>query len=177
MSHSHRVYLALGTNLGEREKNLQVALRHLTWAVKVLAVSRLYETAPAYVVDQPNFLNIAIEGRTALSPTALLDYLKKLEMQFGRKKSRRYGPRLIDLDILFFDDHVLDTPRLTIPHPRLTERAFVLRPLVDIAPEFVHPVLQQSIQDLTDNLMKKLPFEEGVLAVRPWQPFPSDAAE
>ena len=176
MSHSHRVYLALGTNLGEREENLQVALRHLTWAVEVLAVSRLYETAPAYVVDQPNFLNIAIEGQTALSPTALLDYLQKLETQLGRKKSRRYGPRLIDLDILFFDDLTLNTPRLTIPHPRLVERPFVLYPLNDIVPKFVHPLLQQSIQDLAQDLKKQLSPDEGVLSVRSWQPFPPDVA-
>ena len=163
----HQVFLALGTNLGRREANLRAALLHLASEVEVTAVSRLYETAPAYVLDQPNFLNIALEGQTDLSPVALLDYLKGLEEQLGRETSRRYGPRLIDLDILFFDAITLDTPRLTIPHPRLAERAFVLRPLTDIAPDFIHPILHQSIRDLA----AALPADDGILSVRPWSPF------
>lgn len=168
-AHSHRVYLALGANLGEREENLREALRQLPPEVELAAVSRLYETAPAYVLDQPNFLNIAVEGRTDLAPEALLDYLKGVEAQIGREKSRRYGPRLIDLDILFFDAITFDTPRLTIPHPRLAERAFVLHPLADIAPDFIHPVLKQSIQALAN----KFSSDTGVLSIRPWQPFPA----
>ncbi|MCB0165911.1 MAG: 2-amino-4-hydroxy-6-hydroxymethyldihydropteridine diphosphokinase [Anaerolineae bacterium] len=169
----HRVFLALGTNLGEREANLRAALAQLAPQVEVTAVSRLYETAPAYVFDQPNFLNIALEGQTDLSPEALLNYLKELEDQLGREKSRRYGPRLIDLDILFFDAITLDSPRLTIPHPRLAERVFVLRPLADIAPDLVHPVLQQSIRALA----AALPADDGILSVRPWSPFQAgDAA-
>ena len=109
-----------------------------------------------------------------LSPVALLDYLKGLEEQLGRETSRRYGPRLIDLDILFFDAITLDTPRLTIPHPRLAERAFVLRPLTDIAPDFIHPILHQSIRDLA----AALPADDGILSVRPWSPFRAgDAAQ
>lgn len=168
-----RVFLALGTNLGEREANLRSALDQLAPQVEVTAVSRLYETAPAYVLDQPNFLNITLEGQTDLSPEALLDYLKGLEDQLGREKSRRYGPRLIDLDILFFEAITLDTPRLTLPHPRLAERAFVLRPLTDIAPDFIHPVLHQSIRELA----AALPADDGILSVRPWSPFQAgDAA-
>ncbi|MCB0209592.1 MAG: 2-amino-4-hydroxy-6-hydroxymethyldihydropteridine diphosphokinase [Anaerolineae bacterium] len=171
---THRIFLALGTNLGDREDNLRTALAHLTPEVKVVSVSRLYETAPAYVLDQPKFLNIALEGQTALSPEALLDNLKALEDQLGREKSRRYGPRLIDLDILFFDDVTLDTPRLTIPHPRLAERAFVLRPLTDIAPNFIHPILQKSIRALA----AELPADDGILSISPWSPFQaSDAAQ
>ncbi|MCB0176793.1 MAG: 2-amino-4-hydroxy-6-hydroxymethyldihydropteridine diphosphokinase [Anaerolineae bacterium] len=163
----YRVFLALGTNLGQREANLWTALLHLGPEVEVTAVSRLYETAPAYVLDQPNFLNIALEGQTDLSPEALLDYLKGLEEQLGRETSHRYGPRLIDLDILFFEAITLDTPRLTIPHPRLAERAFVLRPLTDIAPDFIHPTLHQSIRELA----AALPADDGILSVRPWSPF------
>lgn len=174
MTRGHRVYLALGTNLGEREQNLRRTLHQLGPEVAVVAVSRLYETAPAYVVDQPTFLNIAIEGRTGLSPEALLDYLKGLEAELGREKSRRYGPRLIDLDILFFDDIILDLPHLTIPHPRMAERAFVLRPLADIAPDFVHPVLQQSIK----ALVEELPSDDGVLSARSWRPLrPGDGEQ
>lgn len=170
---THRIYLALGTNLGEREANLRAAIGRLGAAVEVTAASRLYETAPAYVLDQPKFLNIALAGQTALSPEELLDYLKGVEEQLGRETSRRYGPRLIDLDILFFDEMTLDTPRLTIPHPRLAERAFVLRPLADIAPDLIHPVLKQSIRDLA----AALPADDGVLSVRPWSPFQAgDAA-
>ncbi|MCB0192739.1 MAG: 2-amino-4-hydroxy-6-hydroxymethyldihydropteridine diphosphokinase [Anaerolineae bacterium] len=168
----HRVYLALGTNLGEREANLRTALEQLPPEVAVVAVSRLYETAPAYVLDQPNFLNIALEGQTDLSPETLLDYVKELEEQLGREKSRRYGPRLIDLDILFFDAIAMDTPRLTIPHPRLAERAFVLRPLADIAPDFMHPVLERTIEDLATEL----PVDDGILSVRPWSPFQAEDA-
>ena len=160
------VYLALGTNLGEREENLKQALKMLPPQVEITGVSRLYETAPAYVTDQPAFLNIAAEGRTTLEAPALLDYLKQLENEIGREKTIRYGPRQIDLDIIFFRDLVLNAPHLHIPHPRMNERGFVLRPLADIAPNFVHPVLQQTVQEL----LADLPPEDGVLKVTDWQP-------
>ena len=160
------VYLALGTNLGEREKNLKSALRVLPPQVEIVAVSRLYETAPAYVTDQPAFLNIAATGRTGLSALELLDYLKQLEAEIGREKSIRYGPRQIDLDIIFYGDTVLNASHLHIPHPRMNERGFVLRPLADIAPDFVHPVLQQTVREL----LADLPPEDGVLNVTEWQP-------
>ena len=160
------VYLAMGTNLGEREENLKSALRVLPPQVKIMAVSRLYETAPAYVIDQPAFLNIAATGRTDLTAPALLEYLKQIEAEIGREKSIRYGPRQIDLDIIFYGGEVLNLPHLHIPHPRMNERGFVLRPLADIAPDFVHPVLQQTVREL----LADLPPEDGVLKVIEWQP-------
>jgi 2-amino-4-hydroxy-6-hydroxymethyldihydropteridine diphosphokinase len=132
--------------------------------VQVIATSQLYETAPAYVLDQPNFLNMALKGQTELSPKELLRYLKQLEKQVGREKTVRFGPREIDLDIIFYNDLVLDDPDLRIPHPRLTERAFVLRPLADIGAEVVHPVLKQVVAEL----LNELPVEDGILKVVEW---------
>lgn len=143
-----RVYLALGTNLGDRMLNLAHALTLLPPAVKLLRCSLVYETLPWGYLDQPDFLNMVIEGETTLEPLALLDGLKLLEEKIGRKKSERYGPRLIDLDILFFDDLKIQSERLEIPHPRLAERAFVLVPLADLAPDLMHPATQQTVHDL-----------------------------
>lgn len=141
-------YLALGTNLGDRPANLRAAVAALPPAVRVTAVSPIYETPPWGFTDQPAFLNMAVRGKTNLPPLALLDFLKTLETDLGRRQSFRWGPRLIDLDILFYADLTLDTPPLTLPHPRLHERAFVLIPLADIAPALVHPVLQKTIAEL-----------------------------
>lgn len=143
-----RVYLAMGTNLGDRMLNLAHALTLLPPAVKLLRCSRVYETPPWGYLDQPDFLNMAIEGETTLEPLMLLDWLKLLEEKIGRKKSERYGPRLIDLDILFFDDLQMQSERLEIPHPRLAERAFVLVPLADLVPDLVHPVAHATIREL-----------------------------
>jgi 2-amino-4-hydroxy-6-hydroxymethyldihydropteridine diphosphokinase len=164
ISKKHLVYLALGTNLGHREDNLKQALKELPPEVEILTTSRLYETAPAYVLDQPAFLNIALKGQTALSPTDLLAYLKQTEAQIGREKTIRYGPRKIDLDIIFYDDLVFNMPDLVIPHPRMAERGFVLRPLADIAADFVHPVLKQSVAELVADL----PPEDGILRKIDW---------
>jgi 2-amino-4-hydroxy-6-hydroxymethyldihydropteridine diphosphokinase len=118
------------------------------------------------VVDQPAFLNIALVGETTLSPDELLAYLKGAETSLGREKAVRFGPRQIDLDIIFYDDQIIDEPQLQIPHPRLTERGFVLWPLVDIAPDFVHPILKQTVTELA----AALPPDEGILNVVDWQP-------
>jgi 2-amino-4-hydroxy-6-hydroxymethyldihydropteridine diphosphokinase len=142
------IYLSLGSNLGDRLANFDAALAALPPAVKVLNRSFIYETEPWGVTDQPAFLNMVIQGETSLSPTDLLSRLKHLEKQLGRLPSIRYGPRLIDIDILLYNDLVLDTPGLTLPHPHLHERAFVLVPLADLAPNFIHPVLRRPIQTL-----------------------------
>ena len=164
MIDKHIVYLALGTNLGDRKNSLREALQSLPPQVEILAVSRLYETAPAYVLDQPAFLNIAVQGRTSLSPADLLTFLKQLEEEIGRRKTIRYGPREIDMDIIFYDDLIVDLPGLQIPHPRLHERGFVLRPLADIAPDFVHPALKRTVAEL----LADLPGNDGVLAISEW---------
>jgi 2-amino-4-hydroxy-6-hydroxymethyldihydropteridine diphosphokinase len=144
----HSVYLALGTNLGHRLENLQAAVDALAPEVIVSAESKIYETPAWGYEDQPAFLNMAIKAETDLEPEPLLKYLKALEVRLGRAQSFRWGPRLIDMDILFYDDLVVDTQSVVLPHPRLQERAFVLVPLADIAPDFIHPVLKKTIKEL-----------------------------
>jgi 2-amino-4-hydroxy-6-hydroxymethyldihydropteridine diphosphokinase len=114
----------------------------------VKAKSHVYETPPWGFEDQPPFLNQALQVQTYLQPEPLLKHLKRLEIALGRKTSFHNGPRLIDIDILFYDDLVLNTPTLTIPHPRLHERGFVLLPLMDIAPDLVHPLTQKTVRDM-----------------------------
>jgi len=142
------LYLALGSNLGDRFANLQAAMAALPPAVRVLARSPVYETPPWGLADQPAFLNMALKGRTALAPLDLLKHLKRLEIELGRLPAVRWGPRRIDMDILFYDRLILETPELTLPHPRLHERAFVLVPLADLAPDLRHPVLGAAVREL-----------------------------
>jgi len=144
----HETFLALGTNLGDRLANLRAALRSLPPDVQPVSVSRVYETPPWGFTDQPAFLNLAVQATTRLSPESLLQKLKQLEVELGREPGFRWGPRLIDLDILFYDDLILDSPPLVLPHKRLHERAFVLVPLADLAPDFIHPVLGKTIREL-----------------------------
>jgi 2-amino-4-hydroxy-6-hydroxymethyldihydropteridine diphosphokinase len=144
----HVIYLALGTNLGDRHANLQAAMAALLPIVVVCQTSPVYETPPWGIPDQPAFLNMVLRGETFLTPEELLKHLKHLETELGRVPGLRWGPRQIDLDILFFDDLVLDSSGLTLPHPHLHQRAFVLVPLADIAPELNHPVLQKTVGEL-----------------------------
>ncbi|HEY3474160.1 MAG TPA: 2-amino-4-hydroxy-6-hydroxymethyldihydropteridine diphosphokinase [Anaerolineales bacterium] len=146
----HTVYLALGTNLGDRLANLKQAIAALTPQLDVKAKSQVYETPPWGFEDQPKFLNQVVKATTYLDAVPLLKHLKRLEVALGRKASFPNGPRLIDIDILFYDDLVLDTPPLIIPHPRLHERGFVLLPLMDIAPDLVHPLTKQSVREMAE---------------------------
>jgi 2-amino-4-hydroxy-6-hydroxymethyldihydropteridine diphosphokinase len=159
------VLIALGSNLGERRAQLAQAIDELGAVMDITAQSRLYQTAPMYVSDQPAFLNMAVRGVTALAPIALLDRLKAIEEALGRAVSFRNGPRAIDLDILAFGEHVLDSERLTIPHPRLAERAFVLVPLMDIAAEWVDPSSGAKIA----ALLEAVPGRETVVPADPPQ--------
>jgi 2-amino-4-hydroxy-6-hydroxymethyldihydropteridine diphosphokinase len=146
----HTVYLALGSNLGDRPANLKQAIVALSPQMEVKAKSQVYETPPWGYEDQPKFLNQAVRVKTYLDPQVLLKHLKRLEVALGRKDSFPNGPRLIDIDILFYDDLVLNTPSLVLPHPRLHERGFVLMPLMDIDPALVHPVIKKSIRELAE---------------------------
>ncbi len=142
------VYLALGTNLGDRLAKLRAAIKALSPEINVIAKSKVYETPPWGYENQPAFLNMAVKCETNLEPESLLKRLKQLEVQLGREQSFRWGPRLIDIDILFYDNLILKSESLTIPHPRLHERAFVLVPLTDIASDFIHPVFKKTIKEL-----------------------------
>lgn len=145
-------YLSLGSNLGHREANIRSALKMLGQEVQILKVSSLYETEPVGYKDQPWFLNCVCSIETDLSPQALLKFAKAIEKKVGRKRTIRFGPRPIDIDILFYEDLILDSPDLVIPHPRLAERAFVVVPLKEIAPNLIHPLLGLTIEELLQQV-------------------------
>ena len=146
------VYLALGTNLGDRETNLSIAREQLPPRVKIIESSAIYITPPWGFEDQPDFLNQVLRVQTEMAPQQLLLYLKRIELEMGRVKTFRNGPRLIDIDILFYGQRVIKGTELSIPHPRLHERAFVLVPLNDIAPDFVHPVLNMTVESMLSKI-------------------------
>jgi 2-amino-4-hydroxy-6-hydroxymethyldihydropteridine diphosphokinase len=144
----HLVYLGLGSNLGDRDVTLRAAVERLAPAVRVTRVSSVWDTAPLLVEDQPRFHNAAAVGVTRLEPLALLHELKRIETALGRIPGPRYGPRPVDIDILLYDDLILTSPELTIPHPGLAERAFALAPLAEIAPTAWVPTFQCDVQTL-----------------------------
>lgn len=145
---SYPIYLALGSNLGERLENLRAAVRGLFPRAPVCRVSAVYETPPWGILDQPRFLNMVVEVQTSLTPGELLAYIKELEVKIGREKTVVNGPRQIDLDILFYENQIYQDESLTIPHPRLRGRAFALLPMADLAANFIHPVYKLRISGL-----------------------------
>ncbi|MEL7626222.1 MAG: 2-amino-4-hydroxy-6-hydroxymethyldihydropteridine diphosphokinase [Anaerolineaceae bacterium] len=151
-------YLGLGTNLGDRKENLRRAIEAIAQKMQVCKQSSLYETAAWGYTEQPDFLNQVVQVETDMSPLRLLNFLKKTEVELGRVENFRYGPRLIDIDILFYDDLVRNTTRLQIPHQRLAERAFVMIPLNEIAPDLKHPGLGKTVAEL----LAELPDKSGV---------------
>ncbi len=152
MSGQGMIYLSTGSNLGNRDQNLASALASLSDIISVSAVSSIYETEPWGYADQPAFLNQVVAGTSPLDPPSIHALIQHIETGLGREPTFRYGPRLIDIDILSIGSLVLDTPQLIIPHPRMQERAFVLVPLAEIAPAWVHPVLHINIKTLLDKV-------------------------
>lgn len=151
-----RVYLGLGSNLGDRQAILDGAVKALDSCpgLSVLAVARYIETEPVGYLNQPKFLNSALAAETSLAPHELLYVIQDLERSFGRLRLFQWGPRTLDIDILLYDDLVLNTVELTIPHPRLAEREFVLLPLAEIAPNVVVPNTAKTVKELLYNLQK-----------------------
>jgi 2-amino-4-hydroxy-6-hydroxymethyldihydropteridine diphosphokinase len=143
------IFLSLGSNLGDRAANLRAAIVALEGAgVRVQRVSSLYETEPVDFLEQPWFLNCVLEGETDAPAQTLLNELRRIEARMGSKKLVAKGPRLLDVDILLYGDETVDTPELQVPHPRMTERRFVLEPLAEIAPELRHPSWSGTVSDL-----------------------------
>lgn len=150
-------YLLTGGNIGNRLKSLESALRNIeTEAGHVLKKSSLYETAAWGVTDQAPFLNQVLFVSTLLDASELLQTLLKIELDSGRKRTQKMGPRTIDIDILFYNNEIISLPDLTIPHPQIANRRFVLAPLNEIAADFVHPVLHKNISELSDTCSDKL---------------------
>ena len=147
-------YIGIGSNLGDRERNCEEALnRLLKRGIKVIKRSSLHETEPWGVKEQPKFLNMAVKVETGLSPEELLKNLKEIEIDLGRGESKRWGPRIIDLDILFYDDRIIKRDDLEIPHPGTRDREFVLKPLSEIAPGKIHPVFKKSVKEMFTELL------------------------
>jgi GTP cyclohydrolase-4 len=153
------VYLGLGSNLGNRQDNLDRALDFLSQRLRVERISSVYETEPVGNINQPRFLNLVCQAYTRLTPTGLLTLAKGIESKLGRTFNKPNTPRPIDIDILFYGEQVIETPELVIPHLRLAERAFVLIPLAEIAPDLVHPVSGKTVKELLEAIRET----QGVL--------------
>lgn len=152
MSSKEIVHIALGSNLGDRAANLARATDLMDEVIQISAASSIYETPPWGVIDQPRFLNQVIKGCTTLAPINLLYELKAIERLMGRRETVRYGPRIIDLDILLYGQRVIQYNRLQVPHPRMLERAFVLVPLAEVSPGLVIPGSGQAVETLLKQI-------------------------
>ena len=159
----HTIFLALGTNVGERKQHIEDAIEALQEKIHDMVQAPIYESKPVGFTDQANFYNTVTKGQTELSPEALLQFVKSLEKKLGRVKRFANGPREIDIDILLYDDAIINSQDLIIPHPRMHERDFVLQPLVDISPDIIHPVLKKTVK----RLLQKISVEKkSIIIVR-----------
>lgn len=158
----HTIYLALGANLGDRRRNLSAALQQLRDIMDISAVSSIYETEPVGYIDQPNFFNMVCSGKTGLSVQDFLLHAKAIEASLGRQVTFRNGPRPIDIDILFYDDLNITQSDISVPHPRMAERAFVLVPLAEIAPDKIDPRSGQTVMELLNSVSR-----DGVTNIAP----------
>lgn len=147
-----RVYLSLGSNVGDRAANLRTAIHRVSSLGDVMAVSSFYETEPVEFAAQPWFLNCAVELDTEKMPKQLLAGILDIEREMGRRRVQKKGPRTLDIDILLFGNSIIQTKGLTVPHPAMHERRFVLEPLAEIAPEARHPVIKRTVRELRDAL-------------------------
>ncbi len=156
-----RVYIALGSNIGEPIKNIKNAIALLNdGGVKLIKSSSFYHTEPYGVKDQPDFVNSVIIAETTLSLKELFNLIKKIEKNMGRKKNIKYGPRVIDIDIIFYENLIYEDANIIIPHPKMVERSFVLYPLEEIDPLFLHPLLKETISQLKNNLKDDLKIKK-----------------
>ena len=158
MTEATTVYLGLGSNMGDRQENLDRALEFLSQRLRMGKISSVYDTEPIGNAEQPRFLNLVCQAYTRLTPEALLTLGKGIERKLGRT-GKSGAPRPIDIDILLFGEQVVETPELVIPHPKMMERAFVLVPLAEIAPDLTHPVSGKKFRELAESLKEK----QGVL--------------
>ena len=157
MNKLEKIYLHTGSNLGQKEQQLDQARQLIGQTIgQVTAQSQVYETEAWGLPDQPNFVNQALEVETALSPDELINRILSIEQKMGRIRSEKWTARLIDIDIIFYSDKIIKTEKLTIPHPFMHERNFVLIPLVEIAGNFIHPELQTSIKELYERSKDQL---------------------
>ncbi len=147
-----RIYLGLGSNMGDRQQNLQNALSLLSQQVRLMVISPVYDTAPVGNIKQMRFLNLVCEAYTLMKPLELLITVKEIEKTLGREPGSHNDPRPIDIDMLLYGNEIVNTTGLVIPHPRMTERAFVLAPLADIASDLIHPVSGKRIKELLEAL-------------------------
>ncbi|WP_299228452.1 2-amino-4-hydroxy-6-hydroxymethyldihydropteridine diphosphokinase [Sulfurihydrogenibium sp.] len=146
----NEVYLGLGSNVGDRLLNLNKAIELLSGKIQILKKSKIYVSKAVGYTDQPDFYNMVLYGRTDLSPEELFNFIKDVEKNAGRVYRFHWGPREIDIDILFYNDLVYKSDKLNIPHPRLHERDFVLLPLIELNPKLFHPVLNKRVSDLKE---------------------------
>jgi 2-amino-4-hydroxy-6-hydroxymethyldihydropteridine diphosphokinase len=149
---SNMVYLSLGSNMGDRESNLRAAIARLQTEGRVVSVSSFYETEPVEFTNQGWFLNCAVALETTETPEQVMAAILGIEQEMGRQRLQKKGPRIIDIDILLFSDKIVDSAELTVPHPAMEKRRFVLQPLAEIAPEARHPVLKKTVREMLDGL-------------------------